>query len=51
MRKSSSGALAEKDAAVDQCLPWYTDASAGRRAALRDGKPCVILLNADSGAL
>jgi hypothetical protein len=31
--------------------PWRTDVVAARRAALRQGKPCVLILNVDSSAL
>jgi hypothetical protein len=31
--------------------PWRTDAEAARQAARREGKPFVLILNADSGAL
>ncbi len=31
--------------------PWWTDVKAARKAALLAAKPCVIILNADSGAL
>lgn len=30
---------------------WWTDAQAARRQALEAAQPCVIILNADSGAL
>jgi hypothetical protein len=32
-------------------VPWWTDVKAARQTALRNSKPCVIILNADSGAL
>jgi hypothetical protein len=33
-----------------QDAPWSGDASAARRTALEAKKPCVLLVNADSGA-
>ena len=30
---------------------WWTDARAAREAALGAARPCVLILNADSGAL
>jgi len=34
-----------------QRLPWRTDALAAREAARTEGRPCVLILNADSSAL
>jgi hypothetical protein len=31
--------------------PWRTDVQATRETALSEARPCVIILNADSGAL
>jgi hypothetical protein len=31
--------------------PWRTDVRAARREALREGRPCVLLLNIESSAL
>jgi hypothetical protein len=31
--------------------PWYEEAQTARTTARREGKSCVLLLNADSGAL
>jgi hypothetical protein len=32
-------------------VPWFTDVEAARRTALMDGRPCALILNADSWAL
>jgi hypothetical protein len=32
-------------------VPWNTDVAATRAAALKDGKPCALVLNAKSPAL
>jgi hypothetical protein len=31
--------------------PWWTDVKAAREAALRAGRPCVLILHADQSAL
>jgi hypothetical protein len=36
---------------VPQQPPWFTEAQAVRERAREEGKPCVLLLNADSSAL
>jgi len=37
--------------ASQQQPPWSTEVQAARKTALKEAKPCVLILNGDSGAL
>lgn len=37
--------------AQDKVVPWQTDVKTVRENALKEGKPCVIILHVNSGAL
>lgn len=34
----------------EQKAPWRTDVKEARELALKEGKPCVLILNVDAGA-
>ena len=36
---------------ADQIVPWRLDLHEARASALKDGKPCVLILHVDSPAL
>lgn len=47
----SAGACWGEPSAAPPPVPWLTDVKAARESALREGRPCVLILHLDSSVL